>query len=140
MEWAEFKRKHPKSHLVAGEYDPAEAFSRVSHFGIVGRLVVALRPGGEWAIQKVPLPRWLAIHVVYERDGDALAFSSVVGATPGSRGGSAGPWSSVHYYHLSRSLCSEIMAKTAALLEAQSPPAHSRPKQKQAAPRENGTA
>jgi hypothetical protein len=67
MEWAEFKRKRRKAHLVTGEYDPDEAFCRVSHFGIVGRLVAALRPSGEWALQKICLPRWLAIHVAYER-------------------------------------------------------------------------
>jgi len=84
MEWAEFKRKHRQAHLVvAGEYNPLEAFFRVSHFGIVGRLVVALRPGGERAIEKVRLPRWLAIHVAYERHADALALSSLVGASPG---------------------------------------------------------
>ena len=121
MEWAEFKRKHRKAHLVTGEYDPFEAFSRVSHFGIVGRLVVALRPSGEWALQKIPLPRWLAIHVAYERQADALALSSVVGATPGPHADSPGRWGSVHSYWLSLSLSSEILAETAALLEAEKP-------------------
>jgi len=122
MEWAEFKRKHRQAHLVvAGEYNPLEAFFRVSHFGIVGRLVVALRPGGERAIEKVRLPRWLAIHVAYERHADALALSSVVGASPGLHADSPGNWGSVYSYWLSPSLCSEILAETAALLETDKP-------------------
>jgi hypothetical protein len=55
MEWIEFRRKHPKTHLVAGEYDPEDAFARISHFGIVGRLILALRPAGDWAMQKTRL-------------------------------------------------------------------------------------
>jgi hypothetical protein len=121
MEWAEFSRKHSNAHLVAGEYDTKEAFSRISHFGIVGRLVVALHPGGEWAIQKVRLSRCLAIYVAYERHADALSLASVVGASPGSHVGLPGNWASVCSYWLSRSLCSQIMAATAALKAQRTP-------------------
>jgi len=115
MEWHAFNRSNPHAHLVIGEYDPDEPFSKTSHFSIVGRLVVALRPSGEWGMEKIQRARWIAIYVAYERHADALAFSNVVGASPGSHGPLAERWGSVYSYWLDRSLCSEIVAETAAL-------------------------
>jgi hypothetical protein len=119
MEWYGFRDRHRRPHLVLGEYDPAEPFFRISHFGIVGRLVVALRPGGEWAMQRVSHSQWPAIYVAYERHADALPLAEAVGASPGSHTPLSDRWSSVYSYWLNRSLCSDMVAKTAALLEAQ---------------------
>jgi hypothetical protein len=121
MEWVEFKHKCPAAHLVIGEYDPHEPFFKISHFSIVARLVVALLPRGQWAMQKVHGSRWLGIYVAYEAHTDALALAKIVGASPGSHAPLPDRWGSVYSYWLNRSLCSEMVAETAALSKAPKP-------------------
>ena len=80
MEWYAFTEKYRQAHLVVGEFDPGEPVPRSSRFAILGRLVLALQPTGDWAMQKVQRARRTAIYVAYERRNDAARLRGVVGA------------------------------------------------------------
>jgi len=118
MEWYAFTEKHPQAHLVAGEYDPGEIVPRVSRFGILGRLVLALQPTGDWAMQRVQPARRMALYVAYEKRTDAARLRASVGAIRAVTTARQGRWTSQFEFWFDREMYAKIAAVTAALHSA----------------------
>src|SRR5437899_5782756 len=115
MEWHAFTEKHPLAHLVAGEYDPGEIVPRISRFGILGRLVLALQPAGDWAMQRAQRARRTALYVAYEKRTDAARLRASVGAIRVVTAARQARWTSQFEFWFDREMYARIAAATAAL-------------------------
>jgi hypothetical protein len=114
MEWYAFTEKHPKAHLLVGEFDPGEPVPRISRFAILGRLVLALQPTGDWAMQKVQRARRTAIYVAYEKRSDAAALRTKVGALPAAGPGRSDRWTTQFEFWFDGGMYTKVVALTAA--------------------------
>jgi hypothetical protein len=114
MEWYAFAEKHPKAHLLVGEFDPGEPVPKVSRFAILGRLVLALQPSGDWAMQKVQRAQRTAIYVAYEKRGDAMALRAKVGALRATDSRRPDRWASRFEFWFDGGMYGRIVALTAA--------------------------
>ena len=113
MEWYAFTEKHPKAHLLVGEFDPGEPVPKISRFAILGRLVLALQPSGDWAMQKVQRARRTAIYVAYEKRSDAVALRAKVGALRATDAGRPDHWATRFEFWFDSVMYARIVALTA---------------------------
>ena len=109
MEWIAFSDKFPRAHLVSGEYDPLEKWPRMSRFGVLARLVVALEPAGAWAINKMNRSGNNALYVAYESPADALSLRRAVGAVKASPDVRRERWLSHFEFWFDRAMNDEIL-------------------------------
>ena len=76
--WERLVNWHPACHLVTGEYEA----DRVDRLKLLGRLIVALRAKGDWAIRVSRDRGRLLVQAAFEDENDALRLTEVVGAKP----------------------------------------------------------
>jgi hypothetical protein len=114
MEWYAFTEKHPKAHLLVGEFDPGEPVPKISRFAVLGRLVLALQPSGDWAMQKVQRAQRTAIYVAYEKRSDAVALRAKVRALRATDSSRPDRWATRFEFWFDGGMYGRIVALTTA--------------------------
>ena len=110
MEWFAFNRQYPRRHYVIGAFDPSDTLRGRTRFALLARLVSELEPVGAWAMHKVIVSKQAGIHVVYERQEDAVALQSAVGAHAIPRPANRRAWLSQCEFWFDQAACERIAA------------------------------
>lgn len=76
--WERLVRWHAVCHLVTGEHEA----DRIDRRKLLVRLIVALRPRGDWALRVGRDRGRLLVQAAFEEENDALRLTEVLGARP----------------------------------------------------------
>jgi hypothetical protein len=113
MEWFAFSEKHIRAHLVSGEFDPREMWRGISRFGALGRLVVALAPAGDWAMNKTRRLGATAIYVAYQLPEDAAKLRKALRAVKAAPALKRERWVTHAEFWFDRTMQAEILGRLA---------------------------